>query len=101
QEIAEDALGALRTSQGTYKQQRAYYELISGIYYLDDGFNDREIHTRHACQMFADPLTSALIKRLEELLTAARKATGDPESLPKSDLLEPPVDGERPPHAQA
>ena len=41
----------LKTSEEMYTMRRAFYLAVSGLYYLYDDFNDRQIHFNHAIQM--------------------------------------------------
>jgi hypothetical protein len=54
----------LKTSEEMYTQRRAYYEAISGLFYLYDDFNDRQIHFNHAIQMAGAELTTLLSELL-------------------------------------
>lgn len=53
----------LGKSEEMYTMRRSYYEAISGLYYLYDDFNDRQIHYNHAIQMAGAEL-NALLKEL-------------------------------------
>jgi hypothetical protein len=46
---------------------RAYYELISNLYYLYDDFNDKHIHFQHALQMAGSELTIILMKSTSDM----------------------------------
>jgi hypothetical protein len=50
----------LYNSEEMYTMQRSYYKAISGLYYLYDDFNDRQIHYNHAIQMAGAELTAVL-----------------------------------------
>lgn len=51
----------LRASIEMISMKRAYYESISGLYYLYDDFNDREVHFNQALQMAGCELSQALL----------------------------------------
>jgi hypothetical protein len=53
----------LANSEEMYTMRRSYYEAISGLYYLYDDFNDRQIHFNHAVQMAGAEL-NAIVKFL-------------------------------------
>lgn len=46
---------------------RAYYEVISNLYYLYDDFNDRHIHFQHALQMAGSELTVILMNSTSDM----------------------------------
>jgi hypothetical protein len=52
----------LRASHDTHTGRAGYYRMIKDLYYLDDDFNDRAIHTNHALQMMGADLVSRLLK---------------------------------------
>jgi hypothetical protein len=58
--MARAAQRDLAKSQEMYTMRRAFYEGISGLYYLYDDFNDRQIHSNHAVQMAGAELASLL-----------------------------------------
>ena len=58
--MARAAKRDLAKSQEMYTMRRAFYEGISGLYYLYDDFNDRQIHSNHAVQMAGAELASLL-----------------------------------------
>jgi hypothetical protein len=65
--LALEARRQLERSQHMYSSRSAYYEAIEDLYYLDDDFNDRCVHVRHALQMMGSELTSLLILKLQSL----------------------------------
>jgi hypothetical protein len=64
--VYSQARQKLIASQQLYTMQRSYYEMISGLYYLYDDFNDRTIHYHQAIQMAGTELTSYMISLLDE-----------------------------------
>jgi hypothetical protein len=63
----------LYNSEEMYTMQRSYYKAISGLYYLYDDFNDRQIHYNHAIQMAGAELT-AVLKHLVDHRDEVEKA---------------------------
>jgi len=63
--LLEDAKHRLSLSQQMYTMKRTYYEMISGLYYLYDDFNDRTIHYNHAIQMGGAELSSYMLSILD------------------------------------
>lgn len=49
--LRNEARKTLSESEEAVTMRRAYYESIERLYYLYDGFNDRDIHFNHALQM--------------------------------------------------
>lgn len=49
--LRDEARRALNNSEESVTMRRAYYESLEQLYYLYDGFNDRDIHFNHALQM--------------------------------------------------
>ncbi|MFL6197159.1 MAG: ATP-binding protein [Thermoanaerobaculia bacterium] len=60
EEIYRAAQRDLYNSEEMYTMQRSYYKAISGLYYLYDDFNDRQIHYNHALQMAGAELNTVL-----------------------------------------
>jgi len=81
QRIYRAAQRDLNNSEEMFTMRRAYYEAISGLYYLYDDFNDRQIHFNHALQMAGSELI-AILKHLIALrddgedADVGRKPTG-------------------------
>ena len=63
EQMLQEARHHLVESQQMYTMKHSYYELISGLYYLYDDFNDRTIHYSQAIQMAGTELTSYLLFR--------------------------------------
>ena len=58
------ALRYLYRSHEMHTMGRAFYETISGMYYLYDDFNDRQVHYNHAMQMAGSELAYTLCEKL-------------------------------------
>jgi hypothetical protein len=74
EEARHQAVEALRSGLGTVTRKGEYRRLLSSVYYLDDGFSDRELHVGHCQQMFLFELSSKLLEQLLALTSSERPA---------------------------
>lgn len=59
-DVGKAAERDLAASQEMFTLRATYYQNISGLYYLYDDFNDRQMHFNHAVQMAGSELSAAL-----------------------------------------
>lgn len=59
-DVGKAAERDLAASHEMFTLRATYYQNISGLYYLYDDFNDRQVHFNHAIQMAGSELASAL-----------------------------------------
>ena len=76
-QTAQKAIAALRRGLSTVTRQEGYGRLMSTVFYLDDGFSDRELQAGHAQQMFLYELSGTLINRIEEEFGIKAPATSE------------------------
>lgn len=58
------ARAQLKRSLDIVNGQRAYYEMLSGLYYLHDSFDDRHLHIHYALQIMGRSFTKLELKNL-------------------------------------
>jgi len=75
-EARHQAMAALSLGMGTVTRQSGYRTLIAGLYYLDDGYSDREVHVGHSQQMFLYDLSRKLFESLR------KSSLAEPAALP-------------------
>lgn len=63
--LGEAALSHLRRSEEMFSMGKAYYENIAYLQYLNDDFNDRMVHHKHARQMLFAEMSHVLISAIE------------------------------------
>ncbi|MEM9463256.1 MAG: hypothetical protein AAGF11_54445 [Myxococcota bacterium] len=66
------ALRKLRMSIEVVDGQNAYYEMLAGLHYLNDDFNDRTLHVEYALQLVCRARTDELARQLEDCLASGR-----------------------------
>lgn len=65
--LRRSALRHLKRTQELVTMRRRYYEVMSGLYYLFDDFNDRQLHFNYAIQMAGLDVVAWLREELERL----------------------------------
>lgn len=75
--LVRHAIEDLNQSEEMCTMRRTFYDVIGGLYYLYDDFNDRQIHFNHALQLTMLDVTRTLKKRLAQLdPTKLRRRSG-------------------------
>jgi len=66
--LGENALNQLRRAEQMFSMGKAYYENINEMQFLNDEFNDRNVHYNHARRMFASELIHAMASSVHDEL---------------------------------
>jgi hypothetical protein len=86
--MRQEAVRDLETSQQMYTLRRAFYEAISGLYYLYDEFNDRVMHYNHAIQMAGSDIAAVLLRKLGEGPGSGKEPMLEGSPRPRRDMTE-------------